>query len=177
MESVRQASSLPSGVFRAASPTVERALAADVGDIFLRHMSCTDRVIGPEDGPRAHQPDPTIEARNAVSDEELHALVSELCRQDKVSAPHIDDQLDPERTWILANLTLTGNPATRQRAVAELRSARGGKPGVEAVLETASALLARRDHDSVASDGVAPGTHEEFARILADLRRSIGTNR
>jgi hypothetical protein len=177
MESVRQASSLPSGVFRAASPTVERTLAADVGDIFLRHMSRTDRVISPADGPRTHQPDPTIEARNAVSDEELHALVSELCRQEKVSAPHIDDQLGPERTWILVNLALTGSPATRRHALLELRSTRGGKPGVDGVLAAATELLSRCDHDALAKDGVDPATLEEFARTLAELRRPIGTNR
>ena len=177
MESVRQASSLPSGVFRAASPTIERALAADVGDIFLRHMSRTDRVSTAQDGPRAHQPDPTIEARNAVSDEELAALVGELRRQIKVSAPHIDDRLDQERTWILLNLALTSSPTLRGHALAELRATVGGKPEVAAVLEAATEMLARCDRDSAFADTSAPAIIEEIGRSLAELRRSLGADR
>ncbi|MGE0143318.1 MAG: hypothetical protein AB7I19_05735 [Planctomycetota bacterium] len=177
MESVRRASSLPSGVFRVSSPAVERALAADVGDIFLRHMSRTDRLVSPQDGPRAHKPDPSIEARNAVSDDELRALVHALCRQDKISAPHIDDQLDHERAWILLNLSLSGSLPIRRHVLAELRSTLDGTPRFEAVLETATELLAHCDPDRLANDGIAPETLEEFQRTLAQVRRHPGTNR
>ena len=118
MESVRRTSSLPSGVFRSASPSVERQLAGGVGDIFLRHMARTDRQAGTVKSRRG--PDPDIEKRNRVEDDELRALVSDLRGRVVVSAPSIADNLPNERTWILADLAVHGTDRAREIAAREL---------------------------------------------------------
>lgn len=118
LESARRSSSLPSGVFRAASPTVERELAQNVGDVFLRHLACTDR--DRSRGEVTPPPDPDAERRNHIAPEELAALANELRQRQAVTPPRVDAGLAAERTWILLNLAAHGSPRLRELAAREL---------------------------------------------------------
>lgn len=151
LESARRSSSLPSGVFRAGSPTVERELAQNVGDLFLRHMSCTDR---PErTGEVLPPPDPDAERRNHVDAAELAELVAELRQRRAVAAPRIDAGLVAERSWILLNLAAHGSPRLRALAERELLDAMADPAQASALDE---ALLEAIAKALPADPGAAP---------------------
>ncbi|MFO1050878.1 MAG: hypothetical protein U1F36_01525 [Planctomycetota bacterium] len=148
LDSARRASSLPSGVFRTGSSKIERDLAGEVGEIFLRHMT---RTVQAEGTGRRTVIDPEIERRNRVDARELDALLADLRARGKVSAPSIRADLASERAWILIDLSINGSDAAREIALRELGEAFADPAAMSSVCASVRAQIER-----VLRDGRGP---------------------
>ncbi len=113
MENVERASSLPGSVFSACDALVEAELEASVANVFLKYMATECIPIS--------EPTDLGRPRDSVSSTDIRAFLDAEAERELVTAPQLDCGLDPERIWVLADLTLNGSGLSRHRATLKLR--------------------------------------------------------
>jgi hypothetical protein len=133
-------STLPNEILAGSDPTVEHLLVNAAIKVFRRHMMGDER-LAPENLPHGERRVEAIEAK------ELRTCAEELCDLPAEAPPDLEQDLAPERMWILLDLGRNCAGLARQRATAELRDLIAG-PGFgrevgPATLESLVPLLER----------------------------------
>lgn len=174
MESARRTSSLPSGVFRARSPNVEQALADGVAEVFLRHMS---RIEGTADVPQDRPADQRHEGEEKITEADRLALLAALREHHDAPPPPLHEGLGGERTWVLLDLTVHGDPRARAAAVSELIGLAESDPPFEGhsldmlrELVTELDRIASDERPSLVIDGLRRAARAALARSHGDAK-------